>query len=258
MPEAEAMAAEDEAQDVAYAGEAAVSDSPWVGPGYTDEGYPYWYNQLTGESSWIDPHAPPAAAEGAEAEAFSGEVDASAAAEATPGLDDAAAAAAQEPAEGSEGSRIHRTTTELLLSAEGGASWEDADDVPPPPSSTSIPGMEAALSQALRKTRSSPWLLVDLTRAMGRPAQREQRTPRMREVRHAAGINARTSATITKEMRGQASHAERCRGAGDVFFGRSTLTRFGSSLCVCRWPPTGQRPHSAVSGQLMALRCPGA
>ena len=43
-------------------------DSPWVGPGYTDEGYPYWYNNLTGESSWVDPHAPPqAATEGAGA-----------------------------------------------------------------------------------------------------------------------------------------------------------------------------------------------
>eukprot|EP00900_Chrysochromulina_parva_P004036 jgi/Chrpa1/13633/Chrysochromulina_OHIO_Genome00020886-RA len=60
MMEAAAAEAEVEAEGTAYA-EVPV-DSPWVGPGYTDEGYPYWYNNLTGESSWVDPHAPPQAA----------------------------------------------------------------------------------------------------------------------------------------------------------------------------------------------------
>ena len=30
---------------------------PWVGPNYTDEGHPYWYNTITEDSSWIDPLA---------------------------------------------------------------------------------------------------------------------------------------------------------------------------------------------------------
>ena len=28
--------------------------SPWV-VGYTEEGYPYWFNTVTGESSWTIP-----------------------------------------------------------------------------------------------------------------------------------------------------------------------------------------------------------
>jgi len=30
---------------------------PWVGPNYTDEGHPYWYNTITEDSSWVDPLA---------------------------------------------------------------------------------------------------------------------------------------------------------------------------------------------------------
>ena len=30
---------------------------PWVGPNYTDEGHPYWYNTVTEDSSWVDPLA---------------------------------------------------------------------------------------------------------------------------------------------------------------------------------------------------------
>ena len=30
---------------------------PWVGPNYTDEGHPYWYNTITEDSAWVDPLA---------------------------------------------------------------------------------------------------------------------------------------------------------------------------------------------------------
>ena len=48
-------------------GEAAAADqasSPWV-VGYTEEGYTYWFNTVTGESSWTNPEAPAEAAAGA-------------------------------------------------------------------------------------------------------------------------------------------------------------------------------------------------
>ena len=42
------------AADAAADGAAAAEASPWV-PGQTEEGYAYWYNTLTGESSWEAP-----------------------------------------------------------------------------------------------------------------------------------------------------------------------------------------------------------
>jgi len=35
---------------------ADVPESPWV-QGWTEEGYAYWFNTITGESSWEDPNA---------------------------------------------------------------------------------------------------------------------------------------------------------------------------------------------------------
>ena len=56
----------DTTEHVASAGAAdGAADNPWV-PGYTDEGYPYWFNQLTGESSWTEPPEAAAAREMAE------------------------------------------------------------------------------------------------------------------------------------------------------------------------------------------------
>ena len=34
-----------------------LPQGPWVGPNYTDEGHPYWYNTITEDSSWVDPLA---------------------------------------------------------------------------------------------------------------------------------------------------------------------------------------------------------
>ena len=59
----EVVAAQPEEQQTAIEGggdeaaAAGLEESPWV-VGYTEEGHQYWYNNLTGESSWYDPNIP--------------------------------------------------------------------------------------------------------------------------------------------------------------------------------------------------------
>ena len=59
----EVVAAQPEEQQTAIEGggdeaaAAGLEESPWV-VGYTEEGHQYWYNNLTGESSWYDPNVP--------------------------------------------------------------------------------------------------------------------------------------------------------------------------------------------------------
>ena len=43
-----------------------ASESPWVS-GYNEEGYQYWFNNITGESSWYPPEGFEAAADGQQA-----------------------------------------------------------------------------------------------------------------------------------------------------------------------------------------------
>ena len=54
QPEEQQTAVEGGGDEAAAAG---LEESPWV-VGYTEEGHQYWYNNLTGESSWYDPNIP--------------------------------------------------------------------------------------------------------------------------------------------------------------------------------------------------------